>query len=196
VRIHRHRIRILGDQEGAGGKQMEISVGAAAFWIALAAVLVAGGWWKSRSEAQKHETIRRIVEKTGQVDEVKLKELFEPPVPGWVRERIEIIKEITKTQPLSDAKIRELLQPPPSPWDGSKPGDGYRALRVSGAIIMFLGLGIAIACGILYLTLGLTPADTGEAAAFLGIASVVVMLGAGLFYSSRFAAQPPQNDRK
>ena len=179
---------------------MEISVGAAAFWIALAAVLVAGGWWKSRSEAQKHETIRRIVEKTGQVDEVKLKELFEPPVPGWVRERIEIIKEIAKTQPLSDAKIRELLQPPPSPWDGSKPGDGYRALRVSGAIIMFLGLGIAIAAGIALLAVG--PAGRAGAgvsegvAVFLGIASVVVMLGAGLFYSSRFAAQPPQNDRK
>lgn len=174
---------------------MEISVGAAAFWIALAAVLVAGGWWKSRSEAQKHETIRRIVEKTGQVDEVKLKELFEPPVPGWVRERIEIIKEIAKTQPMSDSKIRELLQPPPSPWDGSKPGDGYRGLRVGGTIIVFLGLGIAVACGVLYLTLGLTPEDAGEAAAFLAIGSVLVVLGAGMFYASRFAAQPPDDRR-
>jgi hypothetical protein len=175
---------------------MEISVGAAAFWIALAAVLVAGGWWKSRSEAQKHETIRRIIEKTGQVDEAKLKELFEPPLPDWVRARIEIIKEIAKTQPMSDAKIRELLQPPPTPWDGSKPGDGYRGLRVGGTIIMFLGVGVVIASGILYVTLGLTPADAGEAAAFLGIASVLVVLGAGLFYSSRFAAQPPRDDRK
>src|SRR5690348_7536483 len=48
----------------------------AAFWIGLAAVLIAGGWYKSRTEAQKHQTFRTIVEKTGTVDEAQLKLLF------------------------------------------------------------------------------------------------------------------------
>ena len=178
---------------------MEISVGAAAFWIALAAVLVAGGWWKSRSEAQKHETIRRIIEKTGQVDESKLKELFEPPLPDWVRGRIEIIKEIAKTQPMSDAKIRELLQPPPAPWtDGTMGrGDSYRALRGIGAVIMFIAVGILIAATIAYFA-GVS-AEAPAAPLFVGgaVASVVAALGAGLFYASRFCEKPPpsQGDR-
>ena len=191
---------------------MEISVGAAAFWIALAAVLVAGGWWKSRSEAQKHETIRRIIEKTGQVDESKLKELFEPPLPDWVRGRIEIIKEIAKTQPMSDAKIRELLQPPPAPWtDGTMGrGDSYRALRGIGAVIMFIAVGILIAATIAscadgsqraapIAVLAAHPAEAPAAPLFVGgaVASVVAALGAGLFYASRFCEKPPpsQGDR-
>jgi hypothetical protein len=28
-------------------------------------VLIAGGWFKTRSEAQKHATLRTIIEKTG-----------------------------------------------------------------------------------------------------------------------------------
>jgi hypothetical protein len=47
-----------------------------AFWVAVAAVLVAGGWVKSRSEAQKHATLRTIIEKTGTVDEEQLRVLL------------------------------------------------------------------------------------------------------------------------
>lgn len=164
-------------------------MGAAAFWIALGAVLIAGGWWKSRSEALKHETIRRIIEKTGEIDELKLKALFEPPVPDWVRCRIELIKEVAKTQPLDDAKIRELLQPPPSPWDGgSAPGDGYKALRICGAIVMFAAAGLAVCFTILYQGNAEQQAD-----AFTGfaVASVVALIGAGLFFAARFCDKPP-----
>ncbi len=42
-------------------------MGAAAFWISLAAFLIAGMYFRSRNEAAKHETLRRIVEKTGHV---------------------------------------------------------------------------------------------------------------------------------
>ena len=50
--------------------------GAGAFWIFLAVAVAVGAWEKSRKNAEKHETLRRIVEKTGTVDEAKLKELF------------------------------------------------------------------------------------------------------------------------
>jgi hypothetical protein len=50
------------------------------FWIFIAAIVVAGIWKETRERAEKHETLRRIVEKTGTLDEAKLKELFsEPP---------------------------------------------------------------------------------------------------------------------
>ena len=50
-----------------------------AFWIALAAVLIAGGWVKSRNEAEKHETLRRLIEKEGAVDEAQMRALLYPP---------------------------------------------------------------------------------------------------------------------
>lgn len=50
--------------------------GAATFWLFIAAAAVAGHWEKARRNAEKHETMRRIIEKTGTVDEAKLKELF------------------------------------------------------------------------------------------------------------------------
>ncbi len=51
-------------------------MGALGFWIFIAAIVVAGIWSSSRREAEKHETLRRIVEKTGTIDEAKLRELF------------------------------------------------------------------------------------------------------------------------
>jgi hypothetical protein len=53
-------------------------MGAAAFWISLALFLIAAMFFRWRSEATKHETLRLIVEKTGQVDEARLKSVFEP----------------------------------------------------------------------------------------------------------------------
>jgi hypothetical protein len=57
-----------------------------AFWIAVAAVLIAGGWFKSRNDAQKYATLRTIIEKNGTADEAQLRTLFGPvatqPGPG------------------------------------------------------------------------------------------------------------------
>lgn len=54
-----------------------------AFWIFIAAVVVASIWSSAHAKAEKHETLRRIVEKTGTIDEAKLKELFkEDPDEG------------------------------------------------------------------------------------------------------------------
>jgi|KBSMisStandDraft_5_1062788.scaffolds.fasta_scaffold707588_2 hypothetical protein len=90
-------------------------MGVVAFWIALAAVLIAGGWVKSRTEAQKHETLRKLIEKGGTADEAQIRALFYPPAqqagaPWWIRPRAR--------------------------------GDGYRALRVCGTIAMCLGVGM------------------------------------------------------
>ena len=48
------------------------------FWIALAAVLITGSWFKSRNDAEKHATLRAIIEKNGMVDEAQLRALFGP----------------------------------------------------------------------------------------------------------------------
>ena len=54
-------------------------MGAVAFWVAVAAVLIAGGWFKSRNDAQKYATLRTIIEKNGTADESQLRALFGPP---------------------------------------------------------------------------------------------------------------------
>jgi hypothetical protein len=133
--------------------------GALGFWIFVAAIVVAGSWSSSRREAEKHETLRRIVEKTGTIDEAKLKELF------------------------STADDRE-----------SKPGGGYRALRVSGTILMFLGIVPAIlgtGAGLLGGRAGVPPAPTEFVLGMLSISACMVVLGLGVFFSSRFAEPPP-----
>lgn len=56
-------------------------LGTLGFWICLAAVGLGVIWSGARQEAEKHETLRRILEKTGTLDEDKLKELFSPASP-------------------------------------------------------------------------------------------------------------------
>jgi hypothetical protein len=51
----------------------------AAFWLALAAVLIANRWRARYIEAERHETIRLIIEKEPHVDLAKIKELLYPP---------------------------------------------------------------------------------------------------------------------
>lgn len=136
---------------------MEVSLGAAAFWLALAAVIIAGGWFKSRSEAMKHETLRQLAQRTGQVDEAQLRLLLTPPAPPAIR-----------------------CQPPP------RPGSNYRGLRVGGVVVMSLGLGGMLAFSLVRFIVGAPDALIGVA-----LSSGVVVLGAGLFVSSRFDKPPP-----
>ena len=46
------------------------------FWIFVAAIIVASIWQETQQKAQKHETLRRIMEKTGTIDEAQLQALF------------------------------------------------------------------------------------------------------------------------
>jgi len=138
--------------------------GALGFWIFIAVIVVAGIWEKSRREAERHETLRRIVEKTGTVDEVKMKELFRPAE---------------------------------EPKSKSKPGRGYRALRITGTILMFCGAVPAIfgiAAGLFAGKAGVETVPPDFVIGMLSISLCLVMLGLGLFFSSRFA-EPPADSR-
>ena len=69
-------------------------LGALGFWIFVAACVVSSDWKDSRIQAQKHETLRRIVDKTGAIDEAKMKELFSASSsdvrkPGPILKRID-----------------------------------------------------------------------------------------------------------
>jgi hypothetical protein len=131
----------------------------AAFWLAVAAVIITAGWFKSKGEAQKHQTFRTIIEKTGTVDEAQLKLLIPPQSPNPFR---------------------------------NAPGAGYRALRVSGAILMFVGGAGLLFGGILLSGLIFDPAQgRGDGVGiFTALGVAALNFGAGLFYSSRFAEKP------
>ena len=126
--------------------------GAFGFWLFIAALVVAGYWKETRQEAEKHETLRRMMEKTGAVDEAKLKELFNSAVE-----------------------------------QRSKPGGGYRALRITGTIIMFIGGAIAIFC---LAIAAIFESDRSHALAASVVAAGIALTGAGVFFSSRFAELP------
>lgn len=137
------------------------------FWIFLAAIIVASTWAKSRRESERHATLRQIVERTGTLDEARMRELF-------------------KTGPVEEGR----------------PGSGYRALRVTGTIVMFIGAGMLtfflgfVALALIFGDTGsMAPRDRpGMLAAFAACAGVT-LFGYGLFFASRFAEPPPPADR-
>jgi len=140
-----------------------VTFGWAAFWIALAAVIISGRWLKARREAMKYDTVVRLAEKTGRIDEEQFKLLFPPPgtlPPHW-------------------------FAPPP-------PGNGRRALRIFGTILMFVGAGLVVAILVLSMHYpGMLEASVGRFAT----AIVLAFLGAGLFVAGRFAPAP-RGDRE
>ncbi len=147
--------------------------GAAGFWLAVAAMIVAVVWSRSRREQMKHETLRRIVEKTGQVDEEQLKALFQPPATdSWLR------------------------QSEPSP------GAGYRALRILGVLTVVFAVGLAAFAGLM-LVFAARFADFPDELDLwpvFPIAIGIAIFGCGLFYCSRFLPKPlpegsARNDR-
>ena len=142
-----------------------MDIGAAAFWIFLAAIIVAGIWRKKHSEAVRHETARLIIEKNQKIDEAQLKELLNPtppPAPEWLVPKYRV-------------------------------GVGYRGLRISGTILMFIALGLVLMACWRGMMLGIHEKSV------LGIATgipLVAMLGVGLFVASRYVHQPPPDDNK
>jgi hypothetical protein len=134
--------------------------GAAGFWIFIAAVVVGGMWQDTRKKAERHETLRRIVEKTGTIDEAKLVELF-------------------KDDESAD----------------QKPGYAYRGLRIAGTIVMFAGAALFT----FFLIFATVAASIGKLSAIsdepgviaaFAVCAGIVILGYGLFFSSRFATPP------
>ena len=138
-----------------------IYLGAAAFWIALAAVLIAGSYFKTRREAIKQDTLLRLIERTGQLDEAQVKALFPPPPPlpsQWFH------------------------PPDPAP-------DGRVPMKMFGTIVLAVAVGLAIFFTIL-LNLG-TPAQQQDAITGYAASALIACIGIGLFVSARFVRPPP-----
>jgi hypothetical protein len=128
------------------------------FWLFLAVIVIAGALKKMNGDKLKHETMRLLIEKNQKLDELQLKELINPT-------------------------------PLPSPeWiiGRSTPGDAYRGARVAGTILIFIALGLFIAC-ISRVVVGVHDKSTLDL--WAGVV-VLAMLGIGLFVSSRFLPRP------
>lgn len=140
----------------------------AAFWIFLAAIIVAAEWRRKNIEAARYETIRLLIEKNQGLDEEQIKELLNPhPTPS----------------PILISQFQQKY--------GQKPGDAYKGLRAFGSIIMFIALGLFIAA----VWVGSVLRINEETVIGLGIAiPIVALVGAGLFFASRFATKPPSDE--
>jgi hypothetical protein len=146
---------------------MEIGLGAAAFWIALAAVLIAGNWFRTRREELKQQTLLRLVERTGQLDEQQVKLLFPPPPSG----------------PL-----------PPHWFPPPNPDAGRQMARIFGTLCLAVAVGLTIFFAI-RAELG-SSAQQEDVASGFGAAALVACVGVGLFISTRFMAKPVNRDRQ
>lgn len=131
------------------------------FWIFISALIVGGMWLDWQKKAAKHETLRRIVEKTGTLDEAKLKELFRDEdeaesKPGYAYRGLRI--------------------------------SGIIVLFVAAAIATFFLVAAMLGkvFGLTHMFIDITGLMIG-----LAVAAGIAMLGLGLFFSSRFATPPP-----
>jgi hypothetical protein len=95
-----------------------MDLGTAAFWIFVAAAVVASIWKKKHSEALRHETVRLLIEKGQKLDEEQLGKLLNPEPPDWMG----------------------LKQKP------GKRGNAYRGLRIIGTILIFIAIGLFFVC--------------------------------------------------
>ena len=148
----------------------------AAFWIAIAAVLVARSWKMKNTEQMKHETVRLLIQKDGAVNADMVKELLNPKAPEW------------NPQTAAMLGIKK--------WE---PGESRRHMRVWGIIFMIAGPGIGCAFAVIGLTrvFGFnTEISAGDSASFiaLGISLVIVfvLLGIALSYASGFLPKGPE----
>jgi hypothetical protein len=138
-----------------------MDLGALGFWIFIAAVTVGGMWSEARKKAEKHETLRRIVEKTGTIDEAKWKELFkEAPTE--------------ESRPGGGYRVARVL--------------GTIIMFVGAAIATFFwivaGFGKVLGHARMF------DDFTWLIAAF-AVPAGIAMFGLGVFFSSRFCEPPP-----
>lgn len=134
--------------------------GSLGFWVFLAAIIVGGMWKEYRLQAEKHETLRRIVEKTGTIDELKLKELFS-----------EDSGENSK------------------PGDGYRTARvfGTIVMFVGAGIATFVLVAASLGKSFGQMEMFI---DLDGLFAMLGVSAGIAVLGLGIFLSSRFTKPP------
>jgi hypothetical protein len=135
----------------------------AAFWIALAAVLIAGSWRSKLTEQMRHDTARLLIEKDGELAEQQLKDLLNPPV-----------------RPLPEGH----------PWARKpEPGTGRKVLRIIGTILIVSSIGV----GGMVAGIGYVNEFRAEESAILGLSvgGCMLLVGLGLFLASGFLARSP-----
>lgn len=137
---------------------------AAAFWIALAAVLIGSQWHKKMQEQMRHETVRLLIEKGGGLDHEQVRELLYPKPPP--------------------------APPSPTPaqaWYAAWYPRGPRAYtqwRIAGVILVTAGPGVAASVGGIAYAAG----EPDILFAALGVGALVLLLGVACFFVSRFFA--------
>ena len=128
----------------------------AAFWIALAAVLIAGSWRKKAVEQMRHETVRLLIQQGRELTEEEVRNLINPPHP-----------------PLPEGH----------PWMRRQdPWRAYRLCRMSGTILMFVAVGVAAAIS----GIGVAQAAPQATVAGIGVGLLVFLLGAAFYFAARF----------
>jgi hypothetical protein len=147
---------------------VDIGLGAAAFWISIFGFFIAMGWFKSRADDRRQETLLRIIERTGQVDEAQVKLLFPPPPAHRF-----------------DATNHPWVREP-------KPGEYRTGMRIAGTIVLSVALGLAILCA--FVMENGTPGQRELAIVWMGVAALVACVGGG-FHAASFYFPPvlPKN---
>ena len=141
-------------------------MGVAAFWIALAAVVIAGHWRGKTKEQMRHETVRLLIEKGEPIDQERLQELLNP-----------------KPHPL----------PAHHPWMRPRdPAAPFKTLRICATILMITAPGVAAMIS----GIGISRGMPQTLWAGLGVAVLVFLLGIALLFASRFVARTaePQHE--
>jgi uncharacterized membrane protein YraQ (UPF0718 family) len=146
-------------------EEKQMELGVAAFWIFIGACVVAGIWRQKNSEAIRHETLRQLIAKEQKLDEEQMEKLLNSVRgSGW-------------------AAFQE--------HSHMAPGSGYRTLRIFGSMAIFLSFGLAIAAALQRFLRGQIDDDV---AALGTAASISIMVGIGLFFSSRFTPKPSKDE--
>lgn len=142
-------------------------MGVAAFWIAVAAIIVAGRWRDKAKAQMRHETVRFLIEKGEPLDGEQIRELLNP------------------TRPPLPANHPWFRPPPPPP-------SGYKMFRIFGAILMIGSPGVAaLIAGTSYVQ------ETGpELQPAFGVAAFTFLLGFALFFVSRFLAPGEETEHR
>jgi hypothetical protein len=95
---------------------------------------------------------------------------------------------LEKGEKVDESVLQTLLKPnDPYKTMGGKPGDGYRAMRVIGTLLLFLAPGLAL----LLILAGYSQNNHTPQVVGIGVGSLIALVGAGLHFATRYVDRPP-----